>query len=122
MANRLEMACWDSATNSPIPVLVGISHVSVNRRGAFLTDSILESHRINSPYLLEGKDRNFFERLKADLGGLDEGPIDRRRLAVVLLRYDVGSLIHGVFLAKKDLAGGRLRLPAPFQPSLRPPA
>ena len=26
------------------------------------------------------------------------------------LRYDVGSLIHGVFLAKKELAGGRLRV------------
>ena len=28
----------------------------------------------------------------------------------MLLKYDVGSLIHGVFLAKKDLAGGRLRV------------
>ena len=28
----------------------------------------------------------------------------------MLLRYDVGSLIHGVFLAKKELAGGRLRV------------
>jgi hypothetical protein len=26
----------------------------VTRRGAFLTDSMLEAHRINSPYLLEG--------------------------------------------------------------------
>jgi CRISPR-associated protein Csb1 len=28
----------------------------------------------------------------------------------VLLKFDVGSLVHGVFLAKKDLAGGRLRM------------
>ena len=28
----------------------------------------------------------------------------------MLLKYDVGSLLHGVFLAKPDLAGGRLRL------------
>src|SRR5690606_16261560 len=39
-----------------------------------------------------------------------EGPIDRRLLAETLLKYDVGSLIHGAFLAKKELAGGRLRL------------
>jgi CRISPR-associated protein Csb1 len=71
---------------------------------------MLEAHRINSPYLLEGNDRKFFNNFKTELGGLEEGPIDRKKLAVVLLKYDVGSLIHGVFLAKKDLAGGRLRV------------
>jgi CRISPR-associated protein Csb1 len=80
------------------------------RNGKFLTDTLLESHRINSPYLLEGTDKTFFKALKADLGGLEEGPIDRRKLAEILLKYDIGSLLHGVFLAKKDLAGGRLRI------------
>lgn len=110
MANRLEAACWDFAKNTPVDALGGISHVTVTRKGAFLTDSMLEAHRINSPYLLEGKDRGFFDNLKKELGGLEEGPIDRKKLAEVLLKYDVGSLIHGVFLAKKDLAGGRLRV------------
>jgi CRISPR-associated protein Csb1 len=110
MANRLETTCWDAATNAPVKALTGISHVTVTRKGAFLTDSMLEAHRINSPYLLEGRDKQFFNRLKEELGGLEEGPIDRKKLAVVLLKYDVGSLIHGVFLAKKDLAGGRLRV------------
>lgn len=110
MANRLETTCWDPAQNAPVEALKGISHVTVTRKGGFLTDSMLEAHRINSPYLLEGKDRKFFDNLKAELGGLEEGPIDRKKLAEVLLKYDVGSLIHGVFLAKKDLAGGRLRV------------
>ena len=110
MANRLEAVCWDSKTNSPVECLKGISHVTVERKGAFLTDSMLESHRINSPYLLEGKDKTFMEQLKAALGGLEEGPIDRKLLAEVLFKFDVGSLIHGVFLAKKELAGGRLRI------------
>ncbi|MBI2190458.1 MAG: type I-U CRISPR-associated protein Cas7 [Planctomycetes bacterium] len=110
MANRLEATCWDSSKNAPVAALSGISHVTVNRKGAFLTDSMLEAHRINSPYLLEGKDRKFFDNLKAELGGLEEGPIDRKKLAEVLLKFDVGSLIHGVFLAKKELAGGRLRI------------
>jgi CRISPR-associated protein Csb1 len=48
--------------------------------------------------------------LKKELGGLEEGPVNRQKLAEVLLKYDVGSLIHGVFLAKKELAGGRLRV------------
>lgn len=61
-------------------------------------------------YLLAGKDRTFFDMLKKELGGLEEGPIDRKKLAEALLKFDVGSLIHGVFLAKGDLAGGRLRV------------
>jgi CRISPR-associated protein Csb1 len=110
MANRLEMTCWDDGTKAPVAALKGISHVTVTRKGEFLTDSMLEAHRINSPYLLEGRDRAFFDKLKAELGGLDAGPIDRKKLGEALLRFDVGSLIHGVFLAKRDLAGGRLRV------------
>jgi CRISPR-associated protein Csb1 len=110
MANRLETVCWDAVAGKPVPALTGISHVRVTRKGATLTDSMLEAHRLNSPYLLEGKDKSFFGKLKQDLGGLDEGPINRKLLAEVLLKYDVGALIHGVFLAKKDLAGGRLRV------------
>lgn len=55
VANRLETACWDVTANKPILALDGISHVTVTRKGKFLTDSMLEAHRINSPYLLESK-------------------------------------------------------------------
>jgi CRISPR-associated protein Csb1 len=71
---------------------------------------MLEAHRLNSPYLLEGSDKAFFNIIKEELGGLAEGPVNRKKLGEVLLKYDIGSLIHGVFLAKKDLAGGRLRI------------
>jgi CRISPR-associated protein Csb1 len=37
--------------------------------------------------------------------------VNLRELARVLLEFDVNALLHGVFLAKGDLAGGRLRLP-----------
>lgn len=112
MANRLETTCWDEANNKPIDVLDGISHVTVVRgkEKAFLTDSMLEAHRLNSPYLLKGKDQTFFNTIKKDLGGLEEGPIDRAQLAKTLLKYDIGSLLHGVFLSQKELAGGRLRV------------
>jgi len=111
MANRLESTCWDSATNAPVQALGGISHVTVTHKGRFLTDTMLEAHRLNSPYLMGSKDASFINRLKTDLGGLEAGPVDRKALASVLLRYDVGSLLHGLFLAKKELAGGRLRIP-----------
>jgi CRISPR-associated protein Csb1 len=110
MANRLETTCWDAAQNAPVEALNGLSHVTVTHKGGFWTDTMLEAHRLNSAYLLEGKDKAFLNKLTSELGGLDEGPINRKKLAEVLLKYDVGSLIHGVFLAKKDLAGGRLRV------------
>ena len=115
MANRMETTCWDRTNNAPIAKLAGISHVTVTRKDGegtpkFFTDTMLEAHRLNSPYVLQGTDKTFFNELKARLGGLEEGPINRRLLAEALLQYDVGSLIHGVFLAKKDLAGGRLRV------------
>jgi CRISPR-associated protein Csb1 len=110
MANRLELTCWDDTRQDLKRELQGLSHVCVKRNGAFLTDSILESHRLNSPYLLEGGDETVSKLLRSDLGGLEEGPIDRRKLAEALLKYDIGALIHGVFLAKKNLAGGRLRV------------
>ena len=52
-----------------------------------------------------------FNALKAQLAGMEEGPVDIKKLAAVLLKMDTNALIHGVFLAKADLAGGRLRLP-----------
>lgn len=110
MANRLELTCWDEASQNLKTQVQGLSHVRVLRNGAFLTDTILESHRLNSPYLLENSDKAFFNKLKSDLAVSDTGPVDRRNLASILLRYDIGSLLHGVFLAKKELAGGRLRV------------
>ncbi len=111
MANRMETTCWDASASRPIAPLAGVSHVTVTHKGEFLTDTMLEAHRLNSPYLLESKkDSSFADDLKSDLGGLEAGPVNRKVLAGVLLRYDVGSLLHGVFLAKKDLAGGRLRV------------
>ena len=110
MANRLELTLWDAARHDVKKELRGLSHVRVTRGGAFLTDTILESHRLNSPYLLARKDAAFLDELKEALGVMETGPIDRRKLAEVLLKYDVNSLVHGVFLAKKELAGGRLRV------------
>ena len=110
MANHLEMTIWDVAGKDIKKELAGLSHVRVTRNGEFLTDTILESHRLNSPYLLEGEDKSFFNTLKAAVGVLETGPIDRQKLAEALLKYDVNSLLHGVFLAKKELAGGRLRV------------
>lgn len=112
MANRLEAVCWDGALDNWVEPLRGLPLVKVlDKEGRTLTNTVLEAHRINSPYVLEGKDKRIFQLLKSELAHMEEGPIDLKKFATVLLRLDTNALIHGVFLAKSDLAGGRLRLP-----------
>lgn len=112
MANRMEKVCWDEVADDWVEPLRGLSVVRVlDKEGKPLTNSVLEAHRLNSPYILEGKDKTVLDRLKGELASMDEGFVDLRRLAAVLLKLDVNALLHGVFLAKKELAGGRLRLP-----------
>lgn len=111
LANRMEEVCWDKVANDWIEPLRGLSVIKVNDKdGKPLTNSVLEAHRINSPYILEGKDKTVFDRLKSELANM-EGFVDLRKLASVLLKLDSNALLHGVFLAKKELSGGRLRLP-----------
>lgn len=111
MANRLEMTCWDSARQDLIEPLDGVPYVKVeDNQGRFLTSSILDAHRLNSPYILESKDKTVFDLLKNELADMEIGAVNIRKLAEVTLKLDPNSLHHGLFLAKKELAGGRLRL------------
>jgi CRISPR-associated protein Csb1 len=112
MANRLETVCWDDVADDWLPPLRGLPLVKVlNADGQALTNSVLEAHRLNSPYILEGTDRTVFELLQSELAAEYGAAVDIRKLAAVLLRLDANAVLHGVFLAKKELAGGRLRLP-----------
>lgn len=112
MANRLEEVCWDKAEQDWVGPLQGLPYILVNDAdGAFLTNSVLEAHRLNSPYILEGKDDSFLKTLQSELKIAEEGIVDLSLLAKSLLKYDINSLIHGVFLAKSSIAGGRMRLP-----------
>ena len=74
-------------------------------------NSILEAHRLNSPYILEGKDDTVLKMLKTDVAGMDKGPVDIGKLARTVFKYDANAVLHGIFLAKSELAGGRLRMP-----------
>jgi CRISPR-associated protein Csb1 len=112
MANRLEAVCWDTVADDWTLPLQGLSCVIVqNKDKKNITNSVLEAHRINSPYILEGKDKSFLAKLKEELAITDLNAVDLKLLAKTLLKYDINSLIHGVFIAKSDIAGGRMRLP-----------
>ena len=120
MANHLESMCFDPPLSprqpdpaAPLaPCLTGMPFVRVEEPDRTpLTNSILEAHRLNSPYILEGADTGVLEMLKREVAGMEKRPVDIRKLARVVFKYDPNAVLHGVFLAKSDLAGGRLRLP-----------
>jgi CRISPR-associated protein Csb1 len=107
----MELACWDEANDDLISELKGLPYILViDGNGKKFTNSVLEAHRINSPYILEGMDKTVFERLKQDAAGLEIGPVKLRQLAALVFKYDANAVLHGVFIAKSTLAGGRLRL------------
>ncbi len=108
MANLLESTIWDASKNVPVADAQGLSYVAVmDRKKEFLTSSMLEAHRMNSPYI-EKSDGDFFKKTFATSLGIDKTrPIDRAKFLTTLLKYDVNSLIHGLFLESLD---GRLRV------------
>lgn len=112
MANRLENVCWEDGADDWVEPLRGLPLIKVlDKEGEPLTNSVLEAHRLNSPYILEGKDKTVFNMLHERLAHLEEGRVNIRDLAATLLEIDTNAALHGIFLAKKELAGGRLRLP-----------
>ena len=82
MANRLETVCWDRPADNWVAPLKGLPLVKVvDKKGKPLTNTVLEAHRINSPYILEGKDKSVFQTLKSELADMEEGPVDIKKLA-----------------------------------------
>jgi CRISPR-associated protein Csb1 len=111
MANRMERVCWDDVAHDLVPALRGLPYVRVKRKdGSYLTSSVEEAHRLNSPYVLEASGKQVFELLKRELAAQETGAVDLRAIATVLARIDVNALLHGLFLAQPALAGGRIRV------------
>lgn len=132
MANRLEAVCWDDARQELAQELHGLPYVRINLGPFGITSSILEFHRLNSPYIWEldgdARRQQFQAAVFRELGvegrrssrsarGAREqqedraevpGVVDIRRLARLCLKYDPNSIVHGVFLEK---VAGRFRLP-----------
>lgn len=105
MANRMEMACWDEANQKLISALEGMPYVESTLPDGTKTNSILEAHRLNSPYIVNSKE---FEIIQNEIGFEKNKPFNRLRLSKTLLKFDPNSLIHGIFLEK---IGGVVRLP-----------
>ncbi len=113
MANRLEAAVM-TPDGEIIPELEGLSYVRANLEGdaQVKTTTLLEAHRLNSPYIISQED--FLNRFLEDAGYRSAGLIDWTRLAKTLFKYDVNSLLHGIFLSnvkKEGKKDARMRIP-----------
>lgn len=112
MANRLEAVCWDEGKLALVRPLEGMPVITVTDKDCnFLTNSLLEAHRMNSSYMLEGSDKTLRDTLTTDLKLDDEASaVDKSKLARFALKYDPNSILHGVFLSRKEISGGRYRM------------
>ena len=102
IANRLEAVCWDEVADNWVKPLRGLPLVKVvDQDNKSLTNSVLEAHRLNSPYIANSD--WFKQTLKGEIGHDEKAarPVDMRgKVFPVLLKYDPNSLIHGIFLEK----------------------
>jgi CRISPR-associated protein Csb1 len=82
VANRLEAVCWDGVNDEWVLPLKGLPLVKVVHQGGTpLTNSVIEAHRLNSPYILEGADKSVFDLLQKALADQAEGRVDIKKLA-----------------------------------------
>ena len=107
MANRLEAVCWDENADDWVGPLKGLPVVKVkNESDEPLTNSVLEAHRLNSEYIARAEG---FEHVSKEINFQKNKPFDvRKQLVPILLKFDINSLIHGVFLEE---VAGVIRIP-----------
>ena len=110
MANRLE-ATIVGADGKCIPELEGISYVTSRLEGSDADGTVLstltEPHRLASPFIIA--DKNFQKSFCAESGYSARGVLDWPRIYRTIFKYDVNSLLHGVFLSIVE--GGRIKVP-----------
>lgn len=110
VANRLEKTCLDGDGPELASELSGLPYVVATLTGAeqpVRTSSLVEAHRIGSPYFLLNK--KFRDRLAQEMKYNPKRPLEWKPIYATLFKYDPNSLLHGVFLSL--LEGGRVRAP-----------
>ena len=110
VANRLEKTALQGDGPDIDPDFAGLPYVIASLTGADVpvrTSSLVEAHRIGSPYFLLNK--TFSDKIRSEMGYNPKRPLDWKKIYATLFKYDPNSLLHGVFLSL--LEGGRVRAP-----------
>ena len=109
VANRLERTCLGGDGPDVDPELAGLPYLRAELKGAgadaLATSSLVEPHRLASPYFLKS---DFAKSLASEMGYDGKGALDWKKIYAVLCKYDPNCLIHGVFLSL--LGDGRVRV------------
>lgn len=110
MANRLEATIIKS-DGTLVDELEGLSYVKVNLTGDITskTSSLVEAHRINSPFIIESEGKKFQNTIIEEMQYSEGHVIDWKSVAKTLFKYDINSLLHGVFFS--NVRDGRVKLP-----------
>ena len=110
MANRLEQTIL-TPEGTLIPELEGLSCVTALLHGKdredIFTSTLLEAHRLASPFIIA--DKTFQQQFCTDAAYDEKSPLDWKRIHAAIFKYDVNSLLHGVFLS--IVKGGRIKVP-----------
>lgn len=111
VANRLERTCLEGDGPEIDSALKGLPYVAAELEGApegeIRTSSLVEAHRVGSPYFLLNKE--FKARIADEMAYNPKRPLNWKKIYATLFKYDPNSLVHGVFLSLLD--GGRVRVP-----------
>jgi len=108
VANRLEQTSLEGSGPGIAQDLAGLPYIMAKLDGAVETEtsSLVEAHRINSPFIITNKEfKEAFEK-KAEYGR--GKPLNWKTIAGAIFYYDPNSLLHGVFMA--NLEDGRIKV------------
>ena len=107
MANRLEQTII-GPEGDVIDEMQGLSYVRARLTGDTdtTTTSLIEAHRINSPFIIS--DEAFRKRFMEEAQYGKGRPINWQKVSGALFRFDINSLLHGAFLA--NLEDGRIKV------------
>jgi len=104
MANHLEGAGWDLASQQPVDTLRGLPYVRVVAAAddRYLTSSRTEAHRLASAFVKQARlgETEMTEVIRERLGLRDDTPLAPRDIAAAVFALDPLCLLHGVFFAE----------------------
>ena len=108
VANRLEQTCLEGSGPRIALELAGLPYITAKLDGAVETEtsSLVEAHRINSPFIITNKE--FKEAFKKKAGYEVGKPLNWKKIAEAFFYYDPNSLLHGAFMA--NLEDGRIKI------------
>jgi CRISPR-associated protein Csb1 len=110
VANRLELTSLNGQTGPHLrEELQGVPYIVAKLTGGgdFETSSLIEAHRMNSPFIITnpGLQKDFCTRAKY----AKARPLDWEAIARAFFFYDPNCLLHGAFMA--NLEDGRIKVP-----------